>query len=94
MRVKMKWLGRNAELLVGDSGEDHLTNNTWLQAGMMIAVWGKIKVLISKESIYKNKLGKWIAFIIKKQGKNNSNKFVSSTSSNSPRNLLSSSIIQ
>jgi len=45
-------------LIVVDSTYYSLTKNIWLQGGLMVSIWRNISVLINKESIYIDKIGK------------------------------------
>ena len=62
MKYKLSSLDKNVEVLFADSDEHKMTKNNWLQGGLMNAIWSTLLQYFDRESVYNDKLGRWVAF--------------------------------
>ena len=62
IKHKLSLLDKNVEVLFADSDEHKMTKNKWLPGRLMNTIWGTPLQYFDRESVYNDKLGRWVAF--------------------------------
>ena len=62
IKYKLTLLDKNIEVLFANSNEHQMTKYNWLPGGLMNTIQGTPLQYFDKESVYNDKLGRWVAF--------------------------------
>ena len=62
IKHKLSSLDKNVEVLFANSNKHKMIKNNWLPGRLMNAIWGTPLQYFNRESVYNNKLGRWVAF--------------------------------